>query len=501
MAARFFVNGGVDNNWGTTGNWSATSGGAGGETVPGSSDDVTFDASSPNCTINASARAALSLTCTNYTNTLTFSQTLTVAAGNITLGSGMSFAGASALIKSTAGTWTSNGVAVTVPVTFGGNVTHTLADNWDVDGTLTVGGSTTQTINGNTISVGGNLVVNGTNVQGTTAILFDGTGTWSGTGNLIASGGIVINTAGTLTFGADIRCGGSLTYTAGTVVTTGSRLRIANTATTLAINGITLNEFEVGASAGSSVFNSTLTLTEDVNCASFIFDTSTTGTINGNQIHISGGINGSGNGGRLVGTTEFVLEGTGTIQWAGNLNNDLTINTAGTITLSGTLSYNGGTFTYTAGTVLGSSAHIVVQTGTGAVAQTIFDLNGLVLDADLSILRTGATAIRVSLASAFELATGNTVTIVGSASQLAGLDTVTGGVQQDFILPAGAFIDIGYATVTDIDSSGGEEIFMFRGTLSNTVNWTQTPYELPLGGGGSPGGSPAAGGGQRSYVF
>lgn len=72
MAARFFVNGGVDNNWGSTSNWSTTSGGAGGSSVPTTADDVTFDASSPNCTVNASNRVCKTINFTNYTNTINY---------------------------------------------------------------------------------------------------------------------------------------------------------------------------------------------------------------------------------------------------------------------------------------------------------------------------------------------------------------------------------------------------------------------------------------------
>src|SRR5664279_4415437 len=68
MAARFWVGG--TGNWdaSTTTHWAATSNGAGGQSVPGSADDVTFDASSGTaftCTVTAAANA----------NTLTFGST------------------------------------------------------------------------------------------------------------------------------------------------------------------------------------------------------------------------------------------------------------------------------------------------------------------------------------------------------------------------------------------------------------------------------------------
>ena len=54
MANRYFLN--IGANWGDTANWSDTSGGTGGFSVPTNVDDVFFDANSGNCTVNASAR-------------------------------------------------------------------------------------------------------------------------------------------------------------------------------------------------------------------------------------------------------------------------------------------------------------------------------------------------------------------------------------------------------------------------------------------------------------
>ena len=50
MADRFFV-GDTDSDWHDTDNWSASSGGAGGASIPGASDRARFDNNSPNCTL------------------------------------------------------------------------------------------------------------------------------------------------------------------------------------------------------------------------------------------------------------------------------------------------------------------------------------------------------------------------------------------------------------------------------------------------------------------
>ena len=68
--ARYWINGGVNNNWGSASNWSASSGGTGGSPVPTSSDDVNFDDSgNVHCNVATSARSCRMLTITlGYTS-------------------------------------------------------------------------------------------------------------------------------------------------------------------------------------------------------------------------------------------------------------------------------------------------------------------------------------------------------------------------------------------------------------------------------------------------
>jgi hypothetical protein len=72
MAARFWVTGGTG-NWNSTTNWSATSGGASGASVPGSSDTAALDASSGSGTVTLDISPDIqTLTCTGFTGTLAF---------------------------------------------------------------------------------------------------------------------------------------------------------------------------------------------------------------------------------------------------------------------------------------------------------------------------------------------------------------------------------------------------------------------------------------------
>jgi len=72
MAARFWVTGGTG-NWNSTSNWSTSSGGASGASVPGSADTAAFDASSGSGTVTLDISPDIqTLTCTGFTGTLAF---------------------------------------------------------------------------------------------------------------------------------------------------------------------------------------------------------------------------------------------------------------------------------------------------------------------------------------------------------------------------------------------------------------------------------------------
>ena len=146
MAARFLVPGG-DGQWNSTTNWSATSGGASGASFPVAADTVTFDINSANApmTVNV-ASACLSFTASNYTGTLTVSNTLTVSGttntGNITLSAGMTITGTGTIIKKPTGTTgviTSNGVVLDCNFQYTGIAasTTTLTGNLQVNKNVT----------------------------------------------------------------------------------------------------------------------------------------------------------------------------------------------------------------------------------------------------------------------------------------------------------------------------------------------------------------------------
>ena len=300
----------VGGNWSTDASWSTTSGGAADTTKPVAGDTANLDANSGQITVDV-ASACTIVNCTGYTNTLTFNAALTVA-GTVTFVSGMTITGTSDLIVTTTATLTSGGKTLTGGLHFQGTATFTLADNWDVNGTLTVGGGAgTTTINGNTINAGGNLTQGVRNSLGTTNIIMDGTGTWSST----ASIGIAIrhnltfNTAGTITISGNVRYSvNSLVYTAGTMITTGSDLSTEIASDTLIFNtsGMTWNNISLG-STGTITNTSTLNISGTLNLG----QTSNTCTYNGSDFNVTGNFLSRNTTGSSGGTAKVVMAGTG----------------------------------------------------------------------------------------------------------------------------------------------------------------------------------------------
>lgn len=321
-AARYFVAGGVDNNWGTIGNWSLTSGGAGGQTVPSASDDCHFDANSPNVTLNTSARTCLSIDFTGWpvsspSRTVTMSQQLTVS-GAITLVSGMLFSGSGALIVNNTATLTSNGVTWPNAFTLAtGAVTYTLADDWTITGLATLGiTSGTTTINGSHIYANGSLTIGVTTgvVQGTTIVVMQGTGTFTASAT---SGSLRLNTtwsgSGTITFASGTLGYGAttLTFTAGPTLVTPNNLNLAINSTlgcTLVVGGVTFGTIAITGAQ-------TTALSEDLHASGLVTVGSTTAsiTINGNKITAPAGLRFGGTTGVISGTTLLQMTGAGTL--------------------------------------------------------------------------------------------------------------------------------------------------------------------------------------------
>lgn len=219
--------------------------------------------------------------------------------------------------------------------------------------------------------------------------------------------------------------------------------------------------------------------------------------INSNTINISGNFSPST---AVSGTTLFNYNGTGSWNNSGTVSNNFTVNTSGTLTISGNITYRTGTFTYTAGTVttVGSTLSLnnTVTTNTNGITFnniTISTSNTVTLNSLLSLTGTlllsnanpvfGGTAgfstatlqETVGGASSITLVTGKTYTVTStlllngtSTNHLLVKSSTTTDVNLNF---SGSTQECLYVDGTHVNSSGGNAINVYNGTLSSTTNW------------------------------
>lgn len=199
------------------------------------------------------------------------------------------------------------------------------------------------------------------------------------------------NYVNTLTMSAILYVKGNVTLVAGMTIAGASKLSV-NATSTITSNGKTWpNAVDFNMTAASQ----TVTVADDWNITGTVSFLTNIATFNGNKISVGGSLTNNTNGG----TTLFELVGTGTWTSSG-FKNSLTINTAGTITFSGTVYYNTGTLTYTTGTVTTTGSTLSVN------AASTLDISGI----NLNNITFGGT-ITVTLLS--DLNCTGTLTIGG----------------------------------------------------------------------------------------
>jgi len=288
MADRYWVGGTA--NWdGTAGSkWALTSGGAGGQSVPTSADDVFFDAASGavTCTVTATANCR-SLNFTGFTGTLAGTSAIQFF-GNLTLVSGMTWTHTGAInTMASSASWSITTAGKTLGSlnigVNGGTATWTLQDALALSGALTITQGTFTTNNFNVTAT--QLISNNSNTR--TINLGSSTLTFS-----TAATAVNLQTNTNLTFNAGtstiIVSGANANLTGGSASAAGVTFYnvsfTSTTAGTLAINGInTLNNLSVAAPASAGVMQ-------------FIFDSrqtingtlSTTGTAGNRRVWFRG---------------------------------------------------------------------------------------------------------------------------------------------------------------------------------------------------------------------
>lgn len=237
-----------------------------------------------------------------------------------------------------------------------------------------------------------------------------------------------------------------------------------------------------------------------------------TTTFNGFQMNFgNGGLSTAGSG-TTAGTTIFNFNGTSTFTTGTQtFNVPIVFNSAGTITLnSASLNYAGTSITYTSGTIsltgghtltLGASSTITMNTSgmtwinisvSPTTSSTITGQN-LVCSGTLSAVaganntvtfgigftcatfnfsQSGASTRSIALTpgQTYIVTTALTANVATAALGFT-LKSATPGTRATLKLNPGGTMDIGFMTITDIDSSSGRTIWAYKGTLSNTVNW------------------------------
>lgn len=270
MAARYLVPGG-NGNYNSTSNWSATSGGASGASVPTSADDVIINSLSSNAPliINVLSQCK-SFVCSSYTGIISTQDYLVIngagTGGHITLSAGSTITGAGGFRKvgsSTGSIITSNGVIFDCNFDFASTATH----QCNLTGTMvvnknvvfsTVSTTITTTIGTNTLQIGGNLVMNHPAGSNGVSIIFIGSTTASiiQSPTSLSSFIITFNKTGILNISDFYTTSGAktITYTAGVINHTGT-LYIIGTYT-FNTNGVNWNI--ISFTSGSMVLNSLL---------------------------------------------------------------------------------------------------------------------------------------------------------------------------------------------------------------------------------------------------
>ena len=403
----------TNSNWNVNTNWTA---GGGATTFPTAVDDVVFTAGSPNLIINV-ASSCLSIDFTNYVNTITFNANITVS-GNVKLVAGFTQAGPSnGIVINANSTITSNGITWTRTFgTSGTSVTLTLSGDLTLTGVVTLYATNT-IINGSTLYTTYLNLNTGCTVSGSSLIAYTGVnGIWATNAGFMQSN-VTINSSSTLTINTFNYNTGTFTYTLGTLAgTLNMGFGSPGTTTTLNTGTQVFTNLNLGAGSATNMnlvlnsnllwsgtltisnvitFSGTGKLTPSGASTSLVFTQSSgsspdysngfSSTVNILNLTINLGngftmiwngctINVSGNltltNGAFTGSSTINMIGSGTISGAAAcfLRNNLTINTTGSIIITGTLNFDTATLTYT-------TASSVTTTGSTLVCALSTTLN------------------------------------------------------------------------------------------------------------------------------
>lgn len=194
---RYFIAGGTDRLWTSTLNWSSSSGGAGGSSVPVTTNAVYFDASSPDCTVNATSTCN-SLDFTGYTGIFDQNANMYIHGGvNFVSGMTLDNDGYTTILMSTANI-TSNTLEF-YNLDISSNIT--MSDSLHVNNNLLINSGASLNAASKTITLSKDIDISGGFNHGSGWVIFDGL-THNITGSTTFYNFSAVNTNATLNFNA-----------------------------------------------------------------------------------------------------------------------------------------------------------------------------------------------------------------------------------------------------------------------------------------------------------
>lgn len=400
MALRYWVGGTA--NWDATAGtkWSATSGGAGGASVPTVADDVFFDGNSGTGTVTLTAATTVgTINFTGYTGTFRFGASL--ASGDTTLGAGTTYTTNATVTsynfspRNVNLTFTANGKILPVNLntgSMGGGNTVTFSGNADFQGNFVTNTSThnIKAATGTTIDlrIGGNIDIRAVLTNATDHVTIKGYGTSK---TFIAAGGVATNLRVTFVSGSTYTSAGTGNISTGNhffTVESGGQFNAVSTHTFSNFGTLALSGFNVSNNSDffAYVFG-TLSLLTDTLIKSFIRidNTMVVTSTGGSRLLLEGNWNHSTTANCTIDILEFTGTTTTTITvWSSGTNlqiKSLTINKTG----GGSVVFNPAnplypfrlfiplgsiySWTHTSGTVTQSSTSVIFISGQGTASQ------------------------------------------------------------------------------------------------------------------------------------
>jgi alpha-tubulin suppressor-like RCC1 family protein len=357
-------------------------------------------------------------------------------------------------------------------ITFATNVS---ASSLDISNTAAV------QLLGSTISVTGGGVSGLANSLsgGTTTLSFASASnqTITGASGMILPNVAIVQTGGSsLTFSGTVQVGGDFTNTSGVVVTTGSTLEFAaSTNATITSNGMTFNNVTFKKSSASA---KTITLADNMTVAgNLVFNNSGGGAhlVSGNTISVAGNVTNTSNGG---GTTAITLDGAGT---------QTLTQAGGAVWPTGIITSNktAGVVTLASDITLGATQDLDIQQNANTYANILkmsgynLTVDNLNLDAGTKVFKECMTLTKNSLTGTGTIYNGKDVTLdIASDSQ-------TEGTQLSFVVSVtpqnceATTFDYATSDATALAASDYTAIATTQGTInantsSTTLNVTTT---------------------------